>query len=92
MIYRSTRSQGQEVTAAQAIVQGLSPDGSLFVPKEFPAPFSAAALKEIFALPYQDMAKKILALFLTDYSAEQLAEIVKGAYGQQWDDTTGSPR
>lgn len=91
MIYRSTRSQGQEVTAAQAIVQGLSPDGGLFVPKEFPAPFSAAALKEIFALPYQDMAKKILALFLTDYSAEQLAEIVKGAYGQQWDDDRIAP-
>ncbi|MCD5484016.1 threonine synthase, partial [Lactobacillus delbrueckii] len=91
MIYRSTRSQGQEVTAAQAIVQGLAPDGGLFVPKEFPAPFSAAALKEIFALPYQDMAKKILALFLTDYSAEQLAEIVKGAYGQQWDDDRIAP-
>jgi threonine synthase len=91
MIYRSTRSLGQEVTAAQAIVQGLSPDGGLFVPKEFPAPFSAAALKEIFALPYQDMAKKILALFLTDYSAEQLAEIVKGAYGQQWDDDRIAP-
>ena len=91
MIYRSTRSQGQEVTTAQAIVQGLAPDGGLFVPKEFPAPFSAAALKEIFALPYQDMAKKILALFLTDYSAEQLAEIVKGAYGQQWDDDRIAP-
>ncbi len=91
MIYRSTRSHGQEVTAAQAIVQGLAPDGGLFVPKEFPAPFSAADLKEIFALPYQKMAKKILALFLTDYSEEQLAEIVKGAYGQQWDDDRIAP-
>lgn len=53
MIYRSTRSQGQEVTAAQAIVQGLSPDGGLFVPKVLSAHFFSRCLKGNFcpALP-----------------------------------------
>ncbi|WP_201331751.1 threonine synthase, partial [Lactobacillus nasalidis] len=91
MIYRSTRSHGHEVTAAQAIVQGLAPDGGLFVPKEFPAAFTPAGLQELFALPYQELAKSILERFLPDYSSQQLEAIVQGAYGSQWDDDRITP-
>ena len=37
MQYVSTRAKNTVVTGAQAIVKGLSEDGGLFVPSEFPA-------------------------------------------------------
>ena len=37
VIYRSTRSNSEPVTASQAILKGLSDDGGLFVPDHIPA-------------------------------------------------------
>lgn len=37
MDYISTRDSGHRVSAAQAIVSGLSPDGGLFLPESLPA-------------------------------------------------------
>ena len=36
--YRSTRSNKEAVSASQAILQGLSEDGGLFVPERIPRP------------------------------------------------------
>ena len=36
MLYNSTRNSTLEVESAQAIVKGISDDGGLFVPKNFP--------------------------------------------------------
>ncbi len=36
MNYNSTRSAALQVTAAQAIAQGISEEGGLFVPQSFP--------------------------------------------------------
>ena len=91
MIYRSTRSNDWQVSAAQAIIQGLAPDGGLFVPAEFPSAFTEGKLKDLFNLSYQELAEKVLSRFLPDYSPEQLHEIVKGAYGDQWDDDRIAP-
>lgn len=91
MIYRSTRSANLEVSGASAIIQGLAPDGGLFVPKVFPEAFSKNELKKLLELSYQDLAGKILGRFLPDYTPEQLATIVKGAYGTQWDDAKIAP-
>lgn len=91
MIYRSTRSANLEVSGASAIIQGLAPDGGLFVPKVFPEAFSKNELKKLLELSYQDLAGKILGRFLPDYTPEQLTTIVKGAYGTQWDDAKIAP-
>lgn len=91
MIYRSTRSANLEVSGASAIIQGLAPDGGLFVPKVFPEAFSKNELKKLLKLSYQDLAGKILGRFLPDYTPEQLAAIVKGAYGTQWGDAKIAP-
>ncbi len=34
--YKCTRNQNSQVTAAQAIVQGIAKDGGLFVPETLP--------------------------------------------------------
>ena len=36
MLYNSTQNAAEKVEAAQAISQGISKDGGLFVPQEFP--------------------------------------------------------
>ena len=36
LLYKSTRGGEEEVTASQAILQGLAKDGGLFVPNEIP--------------------------------------------------------
>lgn len=36
MYYKSTRNSSVNVTSAQAIAQGISKDGGLFVPSEIP--------------------------------------------------------
>ena len=36
LIYRSTRNSNMQITASQAILQGLSPDGGLYVPTTIP--------------------------------------------------------
>ena len=36
LMYRSTRDSENRVTASQAVLQGLSSDGGLFVPETLP--------------------------------------------------------
>ena len=36
MNYKCTRNETEQVSAAQAIAQGISSDGGLFVPETFP--------------------------------------------------------
>ena len=36
MYYSSTRGTEEKVTASQAIIKGISNDGGLYVPSEFP--------------------------------------------------------
>ncbi|MDX5713268.1 threonine synthase, partial [Clostridioides difficile] len=36
MYYSSTRGTEEKVTASQAIIKGISSDGGLYVPSEFP--------------------------------------------------------
>ena len=37
VLYKSTRGNGETVTASQAILKGLADDGGLFVPESLPA-------------------------------------------------------
>ena len=60
MFYRSTRNSGVNVTSAQAIAQGISQDGGLFVPSEIPS----VSLDEIKALGEKTYAER--ALFVLD--------------------------
>ena len=36
VVYYSTRSKGEPISASQAILKGLSDDGGLFVPSRIP--------------------------------------------------------
>ena len=66
MLYNSTQNKNEVVSSAQAIAQGISKDGGLFVPQEFPQ-YDEAALKSFLNTDYKGRAKKIFADFLSDY-------------------------
>lgn len=90
MNYRSTRgTANQTLTAPAAILQGLSPDGGLYVPVDFPQP--DIDLNQLSQLSYQDLAAKILSWFFDDFSEDQIRDAVAKAYGSQWDDSAIAP-
>ena len=79
MLYTSTRDKSIKVTAAQAIAQGISEEGGLFVPCELPQ-FSIDRISSMVSMSYIDRAKTVLREFLTDFSEEELSYCVEGAY------------
>ena len=83
MIYKSTRGNAQEVTASQAILQGLAPDGGLYVPKALPK--LTQTMREIAAMNYKETALAVLSLFLTDYTKEELTACIDAAYDAKFD-------
>lgn len=80
MEYCSTRNGAARVESAQAVVQGISPDGGLFVPCSFPQ-IDYATLCELEQDDYAVRAEKLMRLFLTDFSEREVRDCVTGAYG-----------
>ena len=85
MQFFSTRDHNRVVSASQAIAQGLSDEGGLFVPQSFPQ----VDVKAICALDYPEMAAAIVGQYLTDYSQEFLQEAAKATYGAAFDGKAG---
>ena len=86
MEYMSTRGKSESMESASAILQGIAVDGGLLVPVEIPKVDSEFidALKD---MTYQERAVKILGLFLTDYTEDELKKCVSNAYGNGKFDT-----
>ncbi len=82
MLYNSTENKNEVVSAAQAIAQGISQDGGLFVPQQFPE-YTLDVFKELLPLDYQGRAKKVFSDYLTDFSAEEIEECVCKAYTKE---------
>jgi len=86
MLYESTRGKYRQVSSAEAIKLGISPDGGLFVPCENVV-FDRDALCRMVGLDYQERAYLILKEYLDDYSEEELRECVSLAYSTEHFDT-----
>ena len=88
MKYSSTRGDSVQVTAAEAIIKGLAADSGLFVPDELPK-ISPSFIEELIPLSYEERAVKVLRMFLTDYTDEELETCVENAYGKGKFDCAG---
>ena len=86
MQYISTRDKSKEYSAAQAIVQGLAPDGGLLTPAYLPK-LPGHAIAELAEMSYQQRAVYVMNLFLEQYSVKELTEYAVHAYGPQKFDT-----
>ncbi len=83
LMYRSTRDSNNRVTASQAVLQGLSPDGGLFVPETIPV--LQKSMEELRELDYRETAYEVMRLFLTDYTEEELRDCIAKAYDTKFD-------
>ena len=81
--YKSTRSDGETVTASQAILKGLAEDGGLFVPTAIPG--LGVSLEEISKMNYQETAYQVMKQFLTDFTEEELKTCINRAYDEKFD-------
>ncbi len=82
MKYKSTRSaEMSPVSSAEAIKQGLAPDGGLYMPESIPT-LTSEQMSELAALSYPERAARILGMFLTDYTYEELLLDCKEAYSE----------
>ncbi|MCI8781258.1 MAG: threonine synthase [Lachnospiraceae bacterium] len=81
--YKSTRSNGETVTASQAILKGLAEDGGLFVPTAIPG--LGVSLEEISKMNYQETAYQVMKQFLTDFTEEELKTCINRAYDEKFD-------
>ena len=82
MLYTSTQNNKESVSSAQAIAQGISRDGGLFVPETFPK-YDGLTFETLLRLDYRERAKKILSDYLTDFTAEEIADCVDKAYTKE---------
>ena len=83
MIYKSTRDDSVKVTASQAILKGLAPDGGLFVPESIPE--LDKSLEELSAMDYKGVAYEVMKLMLDDFTEEELKHCVNSAYDSKFD-------
>ncbi|MDO5382662.1 MAG: threonine synthase [Eubacteriales bacterium] len=83
LFYRSTRDDSVKVTASQAILKGLAPDGGLFVPDSIPA--LDKSLEELSKMSYKEVAYEVMKLMLDDFTEEELKNCIDRAYDSKFD-------
>ena len=86
MYYVSTRDASRRKTASQAIVEGLSRDGGLYLPEEIPQ-LTMDEIRALAALSYPQRAAKLMKLYLDEFSEAELLGFAEKAYGPEKFDT-----
>ncbi len=87
--YRSTRGGAEEITASQAILNGLAPDGGLYVPTWIPT--LTVPMEKLAGMDYREVAFEVMRLFLTDFTDEELKECIANAYDSKFDSEVIAP-
>ena len=77
-------------TASQAIYQGLSTEGGLFVPAQIPK-IAIDEIAKMSSAVYPQLAVAILSKYLDDFTAEEIEKCVKKAYGKNFDRSEIAP-
>ena len=81
--YVSTRGDKEKISASQAILRGIAPDGGLYVPENLPK--LDKSLEELSALNYREIAYEVMKLFFADFSEEELKSCIASAYDEKFD-------
>lgn len=82
MKYISTRDTSISYKSAEAMKQGLSKEGGLFVPENI-VPFEAGELESLAGKPYRDAAFCVMKKYLTDFTDEELLDCIDSAYNEK---------
>ncbi len=88
MKFISTRGYDKKYSAAEAIVNGIAPDGGLFVPESIPS-LSATEIEEMMNMKYYQISAKVLSKFLEDFTEDELLDYTYQAYHEdKWGENT----
>ncbi len=79
MKYLSTRGHGDRKRFCEILLEGLAPDGGLYLPESYPQ-VDEATLAKWRTLPYADLAFEILSLYIDDIPAADLRAICRKTY------------
>ena len=77
----STRGDREAVSAPEAVLRGIAPDGGLYVRGEF----LQIPLEELRDADFCALARRILGAFLAGYDAEEISGCVARAYENKFD-------
>ena len=86
MRYISTRGGGQALDFADVLLEGLAPDGGLYVPASYPQVDAKALSRWRSVLAddgYAGLAFEVISLFVDDMPAAELAQMCQDAYSAQ---------
>ncbi|MCW5660577.1 MAG: threonine synthase [Burkholderiaceae bacterium] len=79
MRYVSTRGDDTPRRFCEILLEGLAPDGGLYLPERYPR-IDAATLGRWRVLPYADLAFEILSLYIDDIPADDLRALCRRTY------------
>jgi threonine synthase len=79
MLYISTRGDLDRKHFCEILLEGLAPDGGLYLPERYPQ-VDAATLAKWRGLPYADLAFEILSLYIDDVPPDHLRAICRKTY------------
>ncbi|KQT10510.1 threonine synthase [Ramlibacter sp. Leaf400] len=79
MLYVSTRGHPDRKHFCEILLEGLAPDGGLYLPEHYPQ-VDAATLDQWRGLPYHELAFEILSLYIDDIPAADLRAICAKTY------------
>ncbi|MFY9509802.1 MAG: threonine synthase, partial [Rubrivivax sp.] len=79
MKYLSTRGDSTQRGFSDILLEGLAPDGGLYLPTQYPR-IDAATLQRWRGLAYADLAFEVLSLFIADIPAADLRRLVHKTY------------
>jgi threonine synthase len=81
-LYLSTRGHPDRKHFCEILLEGLAPDGGLYLPERYPQ-VDAATLARWRGLPYADLAFEILSLYIDDIPAADLRAICRKTYTEE---------
>ncbi len=88
MKYLSTRGESAGRSFSEILLEGLAPDGGLYLPERYPQ-IDAATLARWRRLAYPELAFELLSLFIDDVPPGDLRELLRRTYTAE---VFGDPR
>ena len=82
MKYISTRGKGEPRVFTDILLEGLAPDGGLYVPEKYPQ-LSVKDLEAMRAMSYPELAYAIISLYADDIPAADLRAMIFDTYTKE---------
>lgn len=78
MRFISTRGGEKDIFSSQAIINGISRDGGLYVPLNFPNLYEK--LKNKTRISYEEVALEVIKKYFTDFTDDEIKVAIRNAY------------